>query len=110
MRAITILVSFLILLIVSCSRQDDDLTDCAIDKVKELDMVLYIGQEIGCEFFLELYQYNNKQYFLVGSHCADIESYPFDCDGNQLCGGDEDQNCTSFYRNAHRIGVIGIGK
>ena len=73
-------------------------------------MVEFTDQELGCKLFLELYEYNNKQYFLLGNHCADIISYPTDCDGNKLCESGENSECNKFYADANRIGIVGIEK
>ena len=76
----------------------------------EWNMEEYIGQEIGCRSFLELFHYHNKQYFLLGSHCADIISYPTDCEGNSFCEDGKDAECKDFFANAERIGIIGISQ
>ncbi len=73
-------------------------------------MIAYNGQEIGCKFFLELYHYQDNDFFLLGSHCADMTSYPIDCEGNVLCEDLEDTICMDFYLNSERIGIIGIDK
>ena len=94
----------------SCSTDENTELDCISSKLEELDMVEFAGQDLGCKFFLELYEYKNKQYFLLGNHCADIISYPTDCDGNKLCESGEDSACRKFYTNANRIGIVGVEK
>lgn len=91
-----------------CSSDDSVDVDCIDATLKSLEMVPYTGQDISCEMFLELYHFENKQYFLLGNHCADMITYPTDCDGNQLCVTDEDRQCRKFYDKADRIGVVGI--
>ncbi len=93
-----------------CSSDDTVDVDCLESKLKSFDMVAYTGQDISCEFFLELYHFESKQYFLLGNHCANIVAYPTDCEGNQLCADDEDRKCRSFYDKAERIRVVGVSR
>lgn len=98
-------------LISACSKDQGVDLDCVDEKLEEFDMVPFTGQEIGCEFFLELYHYRNKQYFVLGSHCADIAINAVDCDGNTLCGTDDNQRkCDRFFRRADNIGIVGISR
>lgn len=73
-------------------------------------MAKYQGEEIGCKFFLSLYEYDNKQYFLLGNYCADMVSYLTGCYGKKLCENGEDKECKDFFENAKFIGIVGIKK
>jgi hypothetical protein len=96
----------------SCDKEDEIkcIDDCAEEYLVQNGMVRYQGEDVGCKFFLNLYEYQNKQYFLFGNHCADMISYPTDCDRNKLCETGVDTNCKDFYKNAKFIGIVGIKK
>jgi len=108
----TWLIIFLIVIVTtSCSKYEEVDQDCLNETLEAFEMVPYTGQEIGCEFFLELYRFRNENYFLLGSHCADIDSFPFDCDGNRLCDGNGNRSkCNRFYENSTNLGIVGISK
>lgn len=99
-----------VLVLVGCSKSDSNKSDCTASMLIENDMVEYTGQEIGCKFFLELYTHKKKQFFLLGNYCADMISYPIDCEGNQLCENGQDLECKDFYTHSKRVGIIGIGR
>ena len=96
--------------VIECTEAECIEIECVEDILEQNDMVAYQGQEIGCKFFLELYYYQNKQYFLLGNHCADLISYPRDCEGNTLCENGYDSKCRKFYEQAKRIGIVGISE
>ncbi len=98
--------------ILGCTKNNEIVNDCIDVKLEEFNMVKYEEQEIGCEFFLELYIFRNKQYFQLGSHCADIVFNPTDCDGNNICGNKGRLNCSSrrYYKKRVRIGIVGISE
>lgn len=89
----------------ACSEEDIKI-NCVDEVLEAQGMVNYQGQDIGCKFFLSLYEYENEQYFLLGNTCADMTVYPFGCNGDQLC--DSAEECTNFYENARYIGIVGI--
>jgi hypothetical protein len=99
-----------IVLLIGCSKNDSQNSDCIESMLEESNMIEYNGQEIGCKFFLELYHHKNRQFFLLGNHCADMISYPIDCEGKKICENDEDSECKDFYKHAERIGIIGISE
>jgi len=92
---------------VGCSKNNSE-KDCIDAKLEEFDMVKYEEQEIDCQFFLELYHYKNKQYFLLINHCVDMAWSPIDCDGNGICNDLSSFECIKFNNEAERIGIIGI--
>lgn len=93
---------------IGCTEDDSICVDCIESILVERNMIEYNGQEIDCKFFLELYHHQNKQFFLLGNHCADLISYPIDCHGNKLCVNGNDSECKDFYDNAESMGIIGI--
>jgi len=103
MKNYHLFIGILIFFSIGCSKNSNIENDCIDTKLEELEMVKYDGEEIGCQLFLELFHYKNKQYFLLGSHCADIDTAPIDCDGNII------NDWTKFYNSAESIGIIGIG-
>ncbi len=108
MKILKIITVFCIITSFGCSSDDSVDADCIEDTLESLDMVSYTGQDINCEFFLELYHFENKQYFVLGNHCADMIAYPTDCEGNQLCVDEQDRKCRNFYDKAERIGIVGV--
>lgn len=110
MKILNLTLVMIVFLLMGCSKDETIKSDCIESMLDENNMELNVGQEIGCKNYLELYHYQNKQYFLLGSHCADLISYPTDCEGNTLCEDGEDFECEDFYANAERIGIIGIGE
>lgn len=101
-------VAIVILFLTGCSEDDTIKAICTEQMLSEHKMIEYNGQEVGCKSFLELYHFRNEQFYLLGNHCADMISYPTDCDGNILCENEMDATCKDFYENAERIGIIGI--
>lgn len=98
-----------IIVLMGCSK-DSVKSECVKSMLKKNDMVAYEGQELGCHFFLELYEYNGKQYFLLGNSCADMIAYPTDCNGKKICENGQDAECLAFSQNAERIGIVGISE
>jgi hypothetical protein len=105
-------IAILFLIGVSAWGCDDDQciaqNDCIESVLKEHDMVPYTEKELGCKFFLSLFEFRGKQYFQLGSHCADMVAYPFDCDGNELCVNEQSVLCTEFGQRARYIGIVGM--
>ena len=108
MRILHLTIIIFILLFIACSKDETANSDCIETMLSNNSMIEYTGQELECKFFLELYSYTNKQFFLLGNHCADLISYPIDCAGNTLCEDGENFICNNFYAKAERIGIIGI--
>lgn len=86
-----------------------EIESCLEDQLAQANMVAYNNEEINCEFFLVLYHYQNKEYYLLGNQCADMITYPTDCEGNQLCV-DQNAACSDFYEKAEKIGIVGISE
>ncbi|GJM34741.1 MAG: hypothetical protein DHS20C18_37420 [Saprospiraceae bacterium] len=110
MRNISLVLCLLFLLCFSCSKEEQVDVNCVNEMLERLEMEPNRGQEIGGAFFVDLYVYNNKQYFLLGSHYADMASFPIDCEGNSLCGVGNLDACNDFYTNAVYLGITGISR
>ncbi|MEM1327461.1 MAG: hypothetical protein AAGI23_15975 [Bacteroidota bacterium] len=83
---------------------------CVSNQLEKLGMVESDGVGIGCVMYVELYEYKNKQYYLLGNHCIDMISYPLDCDGNTICDEGDEELCADFWDKADRLGIIGVEK
>ena len=82
--------------------------DCIESYLKQNEMVSYSGEDVGCKFFLSLYEYQNKQYYVLYRHCADVAINPTDCNGNTLCENGNGKVCNEFFEKAKYIGIVGI--
>jgi hypothetical protein len=91
-----------------CNKENEVATNCITEILEQTDMVAFEGQDINCKLFLQLFELENKQYFLYQNNCADMISIPFDCDGNLLCGNYQDEVCLTFYENATLIEIVGV--
>jgi hypothetical protein len=108
MRKICLLM-FTINLMMACEKDHADLEKDCIEKVlKARGMVRYKNQQIGCSLFLKLYSFNESQYFEYGNHCADMLTYPFDCNGTKPYEDYNSFDGLNFRTNARYLGVIGI--
>lgn len=110
MNKYTFLFLFVLSISFGCSKDEELLTDCVESMIENNAMEAYSEQEIGCRFFLELYHYQNQEYFLLGSHCADIESLPIDCGTDILCDSLDDAICIDFFEKAIYKGIVGVRK
>lgn len=100
---IVLFISFL----VGCSDTDGSEVSCIDSVIDSQEMEPYSNQEIQCEFYLILYEFQNAQYFTLNSHCADIGLQVLDCKGNNLCEGDSEW-CNDFFEDAKEIRIVGI--
>jgi hypothetical protein len=108
MRVLNIAIFAILIITLGCVKDNTINTDCIEAMLNKRNMLAYNGEEIGCKMFLTLYHYDNKQYFHLGCHCADIFSLPIDCEGNEICIND-DSECKRYVKRAERIGIVGIG-
>ena len=93
------------LLLSGCEHEMTQLS-CTESVLAANDMVPYSGQDLGCSFFLAEYQYEGQSYFMLGNHCADVTTPPFDCANNPLCENDP-ANCPDRPSPTF-VGIIGI--
>lgn len=100
---------FVILLILGCS-EDAIERDCIDEKIHEYDLIPYEGETLNsCDFRMELYVLENKQFFNVYQPCTYNLTYPKDCDGNIACCSESDgESWNDFYENASYEGIIGF--
>lgn len=87
---------------------DNCIDDCLETNLKQNGMARYKGEDLGCKYFLSLYEYQNKQYFMLNNNCADIEINPADCHGNFFCKSGDPKACSRFFDKAKYIGIVGI--
>jgi hypothetical protein len=101
-----------ILLFISfgCDKKDEVtcIDDCMESYLKQNEMVSYKGEEVGCKYFVSLYEYQNKQYYVLDNHCVDVAINPTDCNGNTLCETVNGKVCNEFFEKAKYIGIVGI--
>lgn len=95
----------LMISLTSCKKQKI-VDDCVADFLEQNEMIPYNDQEIGCQFFVTLHEYKNKQYFVLGNHCADMMLTVVDCEGNDLCAST--RKCNRFFEKNESLGIIGI--
>jgi hypothetical protein len=82
--------------------------NCIESVLEEHHMIPYTGEDLGCKFFITLFEFNGEQYFQLGNHCADMVTYPFDCKGNQICAEGATALCSEFYRSATYMDIVGM--
>ncbi len=103
---------FIILLFIgfACDKKEEIscINDCLETYLQQNGMVSYKGEEVGCKYFVSLYEYQNKQYYVLGNHCADVANNPTDCSSNTLCGTGNEKVCGEFFEKAKYIGIVGI--
>lgn len=103
-----VFITILALGLLSCNKEDR-LIDCTDKKMKEYNLLPYNGEELDCDYILELYVFNNQQYFHLYNPCLFVGTYPVDCSGEVACG--EGQiSCSNFYERAEYQGIIGYRK
>ncbi|WP_185195346.1 hypothetical protein [Pontibacter sp. Tf4] len=104
---ILIILSFIGL---GCDKKEEVtcIADCMESYLKQNEMLSYKGEDVGCKFFLRLYEYQNKQYYVLDNHCADVAINPTDCNGNTLCETGNEKTCREFFEKAKYIGIVGI--
>jgi hypothetical protein len=104
---ILLFVSSILTALVGCREECHVTKNCIENVLEKQGMVAYTGQELGCSTFLTLYEFDGKQYFMLGNHCTDMIVYPFDCEGNKLCETN-DEKCQQYLQSTKYIGVVGI--
>ncbi|MER2996923.1 DUF6970 domain-containing protein [Pontibacter populi] len=102
--------TILFFICLGCDKKEEVtcMDDCLDTYLEQNGMVSYKGEEVGCKFFVSLYEYQNKQYYVLDSHCADVAINPTDCNGNTLCGNGNEKGCNDFFEEAKYIGIVGI--
>jgi len=83
---------------------------CIAEKLEEIGYVAYDSQTSeGCEAYLLLHEYQDKQYFSFELTCADLVNIVFvDCEGNLLCEDRNDEACIQFYAGKIDIDIVGV--
>lgn len=108
------IVGFFAIALLALSCQKESIQPSCVDQfIESRQLTKYTGQSLGCKLFYNRYEFNGKEYYVVGGHCADVSSNPVDCDGNFLCPnlGEPGSSCPQiedFFTNAVYKGIIGI--
>jgi len=71
-------------------------------------MVEYTGQELDCQFYLEMIVFAGNQYFHFDSHCADVASNLQDCNGQEYCVEETSDLCSKIYELGENKGIVGF--
>jgi hypothetical protein len=99
--------------LVSCTKDENTncmTSDCSDKIIKEQRMVRYTNQESYC-FSLNLWIFENRQYYTVDCCVCDQIPYPFDCNNEYFCETNGEYNsakCNLFFLKAKHMGIIGI--
>ena len=110
---------FFLLLLSACNKDQTSpampqLYDECVEKMLERnDMRPYVdGEELGCQFFFSLYEFQQEYYFLLNNHCADMLLIIEDCQGDRFCGvGPSSPVCSAvFNAQAISLGIVGVSK
>ena len=101
--------SFLCLISLKCSDKIDQPAACIDSVLEAMNMVPYDGRQIGCEFYLVMYEYDDANYFITVSHCAAIVPHVLDCNGNDICG-ELPEWCDAFFSGAEEVRIVGISE
>ena len=96
-------------LLFSC-KKETSLDEGCISQFLESHNAKRANDVVGCEFFYALYEFEGKQYFVLGSHCADMITIPLDCSDNNYCKNKTEEMCSNFFNKALYKGVVGIRK
>lgn len=97
-----------ILFILGCSEEGIE-RDCIDEKMQEYGLAPYNGETLtSCDFRMELYILDKKQFFNVYQPCTYNLTYPEDCEGNIACCSENSISWSDFYDNATYEGIIGF--
>jgi len=111
--------SFLCVLLFSACSKDQTTSatpqpydECVENTLERNDMRPYIdGEDLGCNFFFSLYEFEQEYYFLLNNHCADMLLIIEDCEGNRFCDtGASSPVCSAIFdsNQATSLGVVGV--
>ena len=96
-------------LIFACKKTTIELRSVCVDQYLETQQLIkYDGQDIGCKFYVTLFELDGKQYFYSDNACADLLSIPEDCDRNPYCASIHAPELTFFFQNAVNKGIVGF--
>ena len=74
------------------------------------NFIVYEGQEINCEMFVTVHEFQSEFFFEIGSHCADIAPQYIDCEGNDICVDTNSGACNDFQQSSTNLGILGVAK
>lgn len=109
-----LLLIFILLCLVSCSRNEkkvESFLDC--EQVAETYKA-YSGEDIGCQFHFVLTEYNNQKFIELRAHCADL-ARPFVI--NEYCEDiceklpyDANSECSKYQNGRKDLEILLIEK
>lgn len=96
----------------SCTKNElcEENTDCTKEILEIYKMVPYTGQTNYC-MSLDLYEFENRQYFIYNCCVCDLIPNPVYCDNTSYCmtnGAYDEFKCNLFFEKSRRIGIVGI--
>ena len=105
-----LIVPLFLLIILTASCEKETLDNCQSHLIQLFDMKPYHGENIECEFFLDLYSFNGDDYGVLNSKCADIVPTVINCEGENICQNHQSNDCRQFWDLAKFQRIIGIEK
>ncbi len=99
----------MLLLVIACKKEPATTRSSCVDQFLATNqLVKYTGQDIGCKFYVALFELDGAEYFYADCHCADMLSIPIDCDGNAYCSDINSPELIFFFQNAVNKGIVGF--
>ncbi len=86
-----------------CDKRHSECLDFFLEKY---DMELYCEQNLGCRNYLEHWNFEGEDYYLIDNHCADISPVPYDCNDNKLFDDPKDELGQLFLQDAEFIEIL----
>mgnify|MGYP001492399841 CR=1 FL=1 len=105
----------ILFVVIGCSKETDCTNsdciekDCIATMLTKNNMIKYTNDEIGCKMYLELFMYNNKQYFLLGSHCIYMVSIQWIVKAIHSLEIFKDQNTKISGKMLRGLGLLAYG-
>jgi hypothetical protein len=95
--------------IVACQHEQVSPRSSCVDQyLINNNLLAYVGQDLGCKFYVELFELNGKEYFYTDNPCADMLSIPVDCEGILYCQSVNSAELEFFFNNAVSKGIVGV--
>ena len=72
-------------------------SDCYSSYLQIHNLIPYTDQNIGCNFYVNLFEYENELYFQSEHPCLLMMALPItDCEGNDICTEESEIDCDHF--------------
>jgi len=109
MKNALVLLLFVLFFAAACKdKKEAAPLNCVEQYLATNQLVKYTGQYLGCSFYMMRYELGGKDYFVPGSHCADMIAIPVDCEGDPYCADVECPALLYFYKNAVYEEIVGF--